>query len=412
MKPLNIWLIQTGEILPIEDGHRKMRIAILSAKLAERGHKLLWWASAFEHQRKIWISETDKDFQVDSDYKIRVLHGTGYKKNISIARYVDHLVVARKFRAQSKQFNVPDILVISMPCYHIAYEAMLYAIKRQIPYLVDIRDLWPDIFIEWLKPVWLHQFGRLLLRRDFNKLSRLLKNANSMVAPSQGYLNWGLRKIGRNQPEKYRVFYHGYKANDNYISPQSHQLLKKCDNKKNFLFIGTFGHSYELDLILDVANRFAVEKTTDIIFYLAGTGEQFDYIKLRTVNLTNVILTGWIDAQTISELLKQTWAGIVPCKSMDNTSPNKIFEYLSAGLPLISSLEGEIADLIETNRIGLNYQAGNAQSLYQCIKQLVDDPTLRDNMAEAAQQVFDKIGNADKIYNDYADHIEKLCEVR
>jgi len=49
---MNIWLMQTGEPLPIRNGIRKMRTAVLADKLLERGHKILWWASAFEHQQK------------------------------------------------------------------------------------------------------------------------------------------------------------------------------------------------------------------------------------------------------------------------------------------------------------------------------------------------------------------------
>jgi len=410
MKHLNIWLIQTGETLPIAQGQRKMRTALLAAKLAERGHQLLWWAGAFEHQRKIWVSESDRDFQVDSDYKIRVLHGTGYKKNISISRYFDHLMVARKFRAQSKQYNLPDILVISMPCYHLAYAAMLYAIKRQIPYLVDIRDLWPDIFTERLQRFRLHKIGKILLRRDFNKVSKLLKNANSLVGISKGCLNWGLSKISRDQDERDKVFYHGYQSNTARIIRRSVPGIKEGDESKIFLFVGTFGESYELEMVLEVAGRLAKEGRADILFYLAGVGEKYDRIKSKATSLPNVTLPGWIDAQKIHTLLNSAWAGIVPCKSVENAAPNKVFEYLSAGLPLVSSLQGEIADLIDTHQIGLNYEAGDAYSLYQCVKQLSDAPGVRNNMVAAAQQVFKQIGDADKIYNDYADHIENLYE--
>ncbi len=57
---MNIWLIQIGEPLPLEAGVRKMRTALLADKLLERGHSVYWWASAFEHQRKKWISNTNQ----------------------------------------------------------------------------------------------------------------------------------------------------------------------------------------------------------------------------------------------------------------------------------------------------------------------------------------------------------------
>jgi len=65
---VNIWLIQTGEPLPIGSGIRKMRIAVLADTLLERGHKVLWWSSAFEHQRKEMVSDRDRNFDISERY--------------------------------------------------------------------------------------------------------------------------------------------------------------------------------------------------------------------------------------------------------------------------------------------------------------------------------------------------------
>lgn len=46
---MNIWFIQIGEILLLEEKARKMRTSLLAYKLVERGHNVLWWTSAFDH---------------------------------------------------------------------------------------------------------------------------------------------------------------------------------------------------------------------------------------------------------------------------------------------------------------------------------------------------------------------------
>lgn len=56
---MNIWLIQTGEPVPVGDNIKKMRTAILADKLVERGHSVLWWVSAFDHFKKDWIFKRD-----------------------------------------------------------------------------------------------------------------------------------------------------------------------------------------------------------------------------------------------------------------------------------------------------------------------------------------------------------------
>ena len=98
------------------------------------------------------------------------------------------------------------------------------------------------------------------------------------------------------------------------------------------------------------------------------------------------------------------------CKNFTYALPNKVFEYLSADLPLISSLQGEIADLIEKNEIGFNYLPGDANGLYQCIEKLATDVSLRHRMSQSARKIFYTYGDADRTYDEYADYIEKLVE--
>ena len=97
---MNIWIVQIGELLPLDDGVRKMRNAMLADKLIEKGHAVTWWASAFNHFSKQWIRRTDTEIEIKKNLTIRVLKGSGYKKNFSISRYIDHRIIAWKFKKQ------------------------------------------------------------------------------------------------------------------------------------------------------------------------------------------------------------------------------------------------------------------------------------------------------------------------
>ena len=415
---MNIWLLQTGEPLPVRIGVRKMRTALLSDKLLNRGHKVLWWASAFEHQQKIMVSKKDRNFDISEGYTIRVLRGCRYRKNVSLARYIDHLIVAFKFRVQSKKYPKPDVIVASMPDHLLAYEAARYARKNRIPFIVDIRDLWPDIFLDRFRNMGLYGVGKIALILDFARLTFLLKNADSLVAVSKGYLKWGLDKIGRPESPFDKVFYLGYKnSNARNLINEDASLgvpgwLKGREDQKVFVFIGTFGVSYELELILEAAKCFSRSGRTDICFILAGTGENFDLINKKAAGLQNVVLPGWIGEKEINTLLKTACVGLVPCRSVENTMPNKPFEYLSAGLPLINSLEGEMAELIDRYGFGLNYLPGDLDGLCQCVKRLAADAKLHDEMSKNASKFFKEHGDADKIYGEYARHIECLVEYK
>jgi glycosyltransferase involved in cell wall biosynthesis len=104
------------------------------------------------------------------------------------------------------------------------------------------------------------------------------------------------------------------------------------------------------------------------------------------------------------------YAGLVPCQSVKDAMPNKPFEYLSVGLPLINSLEGEMAELIDQHGFGLNYFPGDLEGLCVCIERLAADRGLHDEMSRKSLEFFKKYGDADKIYDEYAKHIEMIAE--
>jgi glycosyltransferase involved in cell wall biosynthesis len=410
--------MQTGEPLPLKNGVRKMRTAVLADKLLERKHKVLWWASAFEHQQKKMVSKKDRNFDISERYTVRVLSGCKYRKNISLSRYLNYQIVSLKFRIQSKRFSKPDVIVASMPDHLLAYEAARYARKNDIPIIVDIRDLWPDIFLNRFKNMGLYGIGKIVLALDFARLSFLLKNADALVAVSKGYLKWGMDKIGKPESVFDRVFYLGYKNSTarNLVSEDKSSgipdWMKGREDQKLLIFIGTFGDSYELELILEATKRFNKSGRTDICFIIAGAGEKYEMISRKASGLNNVVLLGWIEEKEINTLLKMGFAGLVPCRSVENTMPNKPFEYLSAGLPLLNSLEGEMAELVDKHGFGLNYEPGDLEGLCQCIEQLAADQRLYDEMSRNALVFFERYGDADKIYDEYAEHIERLVEYK
>lgn len=416
---MKIWLLQTGEPLPLENGIRKMRTALLADKLLERGHSVCWWGSAFEHQRKIWIANKDGDFHITPDFTVRVIRGCGYARNVSIARYIDHRILALKFRHRARKYEIPDIILSSVPCHHISYEAARYARERRICFAVDIRDLWPDIFLDRVNMGLFYFCSKAALFNDFHRLGISLASADMLIAVSRTYLQWALDKAGRSCHIWDKVFFIGYKHNrDNSLREISKNTytpgwIKGNEKRKLIIFLGTFGVTCELLLVLKVAKIFYEAGLNEPCFVLAGTGEQDKAIHRGAAELPNVVLPGWITTREIRWLLEKGYIGLL-CyvEGAPQSIPNKFFEYLSAGVPVVSSLKGEIANMIKKHRVGLNYRAGDRNSLFYCIKKVLDKPNLREEMSRDALKFFRDFGDADRIYEDYAQHIERLVEER
>ena len=321
-------------------------------------------------------------------------------------RWLDHRLIARKFRQKVRKFNPPDLILTAMPSYDLAYEAVLYGNQNNVPVVVDIRDQWPDLFLDNI-PRSLKKVARLFLFREFQLLERTLKGADALLSMMNVLLEWGLRRAGRQSTWKDKVFYLGYKQSTTSTEKQNKiEILRKTlDNNFVVTFIGTFGSYHDPSILVQVARRL---KNQPICFVLAGTGEYFEKVKNEAMGLENVTLTGWLDQSEIDALLKLSHVGICPSTRYANFFPNKSFLYLSEGMPVVSSFQGDLKELIEQESIGLYYQPNDDKGLADCIQMLSLDTSYYQKLSSNAKAVFNKKFDSDQIYDTYARHLERL----
>ena len=86
-------------------------------------------------------------------------------------------------------------------------------------------------------------------------------------------------------------------------------------------------------------------------------------ISRLTSGAANIVLPGWLDQIETRRLLSHAHVGLIPWNSIPDAMPNKLFEYLAASLPVVSSAAGEMSRLIANTRIGRSYRAGSANEL-------------------------------------------------
>jgi glycosyltransferase involved in cell wall biosynthesis len=405
MEKLNIWLIQIGEILPLDEKQRKMRTAFLVDKLVEKGHNVLWWTSAFDHFKKDWIFKKDTEVTLNSGLRLYALKGIGYKKNISLSRFIDHRIIAWKFKKIAPKMPKPDIIIASTPPYDLAYQAVKYAKRNKIPMIVDIRDEWPDIFLNFF-PSKLQKIAKLFLFNDFRMIKKTMMEADALISMMNSLLNWGLKYANRKKRETDRVFYIGAKKVLNIKNVLNSELQSKLQNKFVISYISAFSNIYNPEILIDCAKK--LKNNKNIIFVLAGDGPLYKYIKEKASNLANVVMLGWLNQNEISSILQYSKIGIVPTPFLIEAFPNKVFTYLSSGLPIISSLQGELKSIIEKYQIGFYYPPNDVEAFVNCILKLYNNPQLYKKMSENAKRIFDEMFDADKIYEEYANHIEKF----
>lgn len=156
-------------------------------------------------------------------------------------------------------------------------------------------------------------------------------------------------------------------------------------NELNLVYIGLLNPPRGIDVVLR-AVAILRQRGIDVNVDLAGTGRQEDYLHslARELDIDDRIrFLGWVDNQTIPELIARADAGLVPhrkCSHWDTTIPNKLFDYLAGARPVIVSDAIPTKRIVEAEQCGLAYENDDPEQLASCMDRM-RSPELRARMA-------------------------------
>jgi glycosyltransferase involved in cell wall biosynthesis len=376
--------------------------------MADRGHAITWWAGTFDHLKKKMIFERDTTIHWRENVSIVALKGVGYRDNVSLRRYLDHQLIAWKFRKRIREIPIPDVIVASIPCHLMAYEAAEYAKERGIPFLVDIRDPWPDIFIDRV-PGPLKGIARRILAWDYRASRKAIQRADAIVSMMEVLMDWGLRCAGRERVDSDRVFFLGSEKPGEVSgsSPVMEEILERIRGKFVVAFLGTMAYYHNPSVIVEGARIAKREK--GIVFVIAGDGILFEEVQRKAADLDNVIFPGWLDNNDIHALLVNSHIGVCPTPFVANFFPNKVFLYLSMGLPVLSAFEGDLKGILDNDRIGFHFPPNDSDTFAELVFRLYRDTVLYKEIAGNVKRVFSSKFDSRIIYKEYADLIERVC---
>lgn len=105
--------------------------------------------------------------------------------------------------------------------------------------------------------------------------------------------------------------------------------------------------------------------------------------------------------------------GLAPYRSTKDfiiSIPNKAIEYMSAGLPVISSLKGALQKLLLEHEAGETYENDNQDSLFSLLCDLYDHPAKLESMSKNSHALFKKRFVAEKVYPNMCDYLEQIVE--
>lgn len=417
---MRIWIIQTGEPLDIDQGDpRPMRAMNLSKSISNQGLNVTLISSDFFHQKKIHRFGKWTDHKKLNGYRLVLIPSPGYKNHIGIKRIFDHFILGLRLNNWIKsQINKPDVIFIGYPPIEVGYFVSKWAKKNNIPYLIDVKDLWPDIFLE-VFPKKTRFFGKFFLFPFYYMRNVSLKNAHAFCAMSEQYLQWML-KIAKRKKNKYDLV-SGLSAPD----PKKIKLIKLQDakawwikekklnlsHKKRFVFIGSFMSVFDFSIFKEHYSRLIkYHKECEIL--ICGMGPYKKEIQKVFIGFPNVHFIDWIDYPKMKVIASFSSGAIIPYKNIENYKiniPNKVIDALSFGLPILTTVDGAIKKMCKKHNVGYYLNKDNVNGSLEYLKLLIEDENFFNRISSNCKSLFYSHYSAELVYSRLTKNIIKLA---
>ena len=416
---MKIWFITIGE--PIYHPSNKLRMhrtGILS-KLISNNRKdidVIWWTSTFNHFTKEKMFEQSIKIDVQPNFKMIAINGGGYSKNVSLKRVSDHYKINDIFKNMILLEEIPDIIISSFPTIGLCESAISFAQEKNIPILIDYRDMWPEVYID-LIPKPFRFVGNILFYSLNRRVAKIFQNTTGLIGVTEGFLNIALKKAKREKNNFDSVFPLGYLKNqyDEKDLTNAQDYWEKLLSKKvklRICFFGAIGYQSDWETIISCAKN-AYYNNLPIEFVICGTGDMLNNLIYKTQKIRNVVFPGFVSAAKISVLMQLSDFGLCAFLSKDNylnAVPGKSIEYMSGGLPILNSLKNsELGNLITHHNIGFNYDSD--ESLLKIIKNVLE---LKINMNEKRiniNKLYQEKFDSNTVYMNYLHHIENCISL-
>lgn len=377
------------------------RFNYLAALLQKSGYEVELITSTFSHRSK------KQRVAVDTEdlYKTTLIYEPTYSKNVSLKRFYSHKVWARGVVEYLKNIEKPDVIYCAVPSLDGSSGVAKYCKKNNVPFIVDIQDLWPEAFKLVFKVPIVSDiiFAPMAWQANF-----AYKQADKIIAVSETYKNRGL-KVNKKDKEGLCVFL-GTEL-DEFDQKAADHTIEKPNDELWIGYAGTLGHSYNIEIIIDALNVIADKLPQKVVFKVFGDGPYLDRFKEYAKDCkVQVDFLGRLEYSLMVAHLTHCDIAVNPIsKGAAQSIINKHADYAASGLPVISTQESEeYRNLIDKYGFGINCGVDNVQEVGAALLKLICDKEQRVQMGKNARKLAEEKFDRKNSYLKIVEAIDQL----
>lgn len=305
-----------------------------------------------------------------------------------------------------KKIDKPDVIITSSPTFFSMFSGYWYSIRKKADFILEIRDLWPAAMIELgvMKEGFITRILEKMELFFYRKSKKLIMVTESF---KKNVVNRGIDE------EKVHVITNGVNNELFYPKEKNKELINKYNLQGKFVisYVGAHGISQNLSIILKVAKKLKTYNNVEFLFI--GEGAEKDKLKdiVKQEELNNV---QFVDAQRkelIPEFYNISDLCLIPLKNIElfkTFIPSKMFEIMACGIPIVASLEGEAADILNDSNAATVVQPDNVDEIASAIEKLINDKEMYNQMKVNGPVFVNKNYSRNMLAKKYLDIINEV----
>lgn len=297
-------------------------------------------------------------------YTYSALHRSFFHRVLSFISFM-----ASSFLAGLKVKNVDVVWGTSPPIFQ-GVTAWAVARLKGAPFVFEVRDLWPAfaVAVGVLRQPALIRASEWLEHFLYKRADRLLVNSPGFIrhVKERGAVHVELVPNGADP----RMF-------DPALTGAGFRRLHGLEDKFVAMYAGAHGMSNDLGVVLEAARLLSPRK--DILIVFLGDGKDKPALEAAAgeMRLENVRFLPPVAKTEMKTALAGADACIAILKAIPlyaTVYPNKVFDYMAAGKPVVLAIDGEIRKVVEQAQAGVWAPPGDPAALAEALARLADNP--------------------------------------
>ncbi len=380
----------------------------MSKKLIQRGHTVTVVCGSFVGANTGLNSKFKNGMRAGIVNKINVIefdlsYGNSdgfFKRTITMFRYLYRasLIVLKK--DYDLIFATSTPLTASIP-------GLFGKWFRKKPFVFEVRDLWPEL------PKAMGVIKNKIILMLMSVLEYIsYHNADHLIALSPGILD-GIAKRGI---DKKNITLIPNGCDLSIFGSESDVYQIPYTKKSDFiaLFSGTHGVANGLKSVIDAAYELKLRNLSSIKFVLIGQGKLKNSLinQCKEKELDNVVFLDPVPKKELSKILHRADIGLQILANVPafyyGTSPNKFFDYISSGLPVLNNYPGWLAEMINENNCGLVVPPDSPVLFADALDYISKNKDILINMGKNAKNLAVKNFNRDDLSYKFSIVLEEI----